>query len=93
MELELIKKEGTVIELKLVGEDHTLCNILRKNLHEDTRVVTAAYNIEHPLLAHPRFYVKVKGGRSPDRALRRAAKKLEEDCSEVRQKLEKALEK
>jgi len=93
MELELIRKEGTVMELKLIGEDHTLCNILRKNLHEDERVVTAAYNIEHPLLSHPRLYVKVKEGRAPDRALKRAAKKLEEDCIEVRQKLKKALEK
>jgi DNA-directed RNA polymerase subunit L len=93
MELELLRKEGTTMELRVIGEDHTFCNPIRKNLHGDKRVTTAAYSIEHPVLSHPKFYVKTKSGRSPDRALRRAAKKLESDCIEVRQKLNKALKK
>ena len=93
MELELLKKEGTVVELRIIGEDHTFCNPIRKNLHEDESVVTAAYSVEHPLLAHPKFYVKTKGGRSPYYALVRASRKLEKDCRDFRQKLKKALRK
>ena len=88
-----MKKEGTKLELKVMEEDHTFCNPIRKNLHEDERVITAAYNISHPVLEHPKFFVEVKKGGSPDRALKRAAEKLAADCVEVRQKLKQALKK
>ena len=93
MELEVVRKEGTVIELKVIDEDHTFCNPIRKNLHEDDRVETAAYNIAHPILDHPKFFVGTKKGSSPNNALKRAAEKLAADCVEVRQHLKKALKK
>ncbi|KXB01972.1 hypothetical protein AKJ45_03810 [candidate division MSBL1 archaeon SCGC-AAA261F19] len=91
MELELVEKCGTAVRLKIRGEGHTFCNVLRKKLHEDDRVETAAYSIDHPLLEHPEMYIKVKKGKSPKRALIRAAKKLVEDYEEVQKKMEKAL--
>ncbi len=91
MELELVKKEGTTIELKVIGEDHTFCNPIRKNLHDDDRVETAAYAIAHPILEHPKITVGVKKGISPTLTLKKAAEKLAADCVEVREKLSKAL--
>lgn len=93
MELELVEKEGTAMRLKIIGEDHTFCNALRKKLHEDDRVETAAYNIDHPILEHPEMYIKVKKRKSPKWAFIRAAKGLAEDYEEVREKMEKAMEK
>ena len=93
MELEVVKKEGTTIELKVIDEDHTFCNPIRKNLHEDDRVETAAYSIAHPILEHPKFFVGTKKGSSPNSALKRAAEKLAADCADVRQQLGKALKK
>ncbi len=93
MELEILKKEGTKIELRVYGEDHTFCNPIRKNLHEDDRVITAAYNIAHPILEEPKFFVEVKKGISPENALKRSADKLGADCAEIRQKLKQALKK
>ncbi|MBS3815113.1 MAG: DNA-directed RNA polymerase subunit L [Hadesarchaea archaeon] len=93
MELEETEKEGTTMKIRVIGEGHTFCNALRAKLHEDDRVETAAYNIEHPLLAHPEMHVTVQESRSPRRAYTRAAKAIADDYSEFREKLQKALEK
>lgn len=92
MEVELLEKEGTKMKIKIIGEGHTFCNALRKKLHEDERIETAAYNIEHPLLSDPVMHVKVGKRKSSKRALIRAARNLSDDYEEVRKKLEKALE-
>lgn len=93
MELRLINKDGRSLTVKIIGEDHTLCNILRKTLHEDDHVITASYTIEHPLLEHPTFYVNVKKGKTPERALTDAAERIIESCDELQKKLSRELKK
>ena len=88
----MLNEDKESILFKVVGEDHTFCNALREVLHEDESVVTASYTIEHPLLEHPKFYVKVKGG-SPRRVLTRAAERLGKRCEELGEQLRKELKK
>lgn len=52
------KKHRLVFEM--VGEDHTLANLLREELWNDSDVKVSAYNMEHPLKANPRFIVETK---------------------------------
>lgn len=92
MEVELLEKEGTKMKVKIIGEGHTFSNALRKKLHTDERIETAAYNIQHPLLSDPILHVNTAKRKSPKRALIRAADSLAEDYEEVQKKLEKALE-
>lgn len=92
MEVELLEKEGTKMKFRLVGGGHTFSNVLRKKLHEDERIETAAYNIAHPLLSDPEFHVKTEERKSPKRALIRAADNLAEEYEEIEKGLEKALE-
>lgn len=92
MEVELLEKEGTKMKVKIIGEGHTFCNALREKLHEDDRIETAAYNIEHPLISDPVMYVKTSERKSPKRALIRAAKKLAKDYEEMGKKFDRALE-
>ena len=80
------------MKIKVIGEGHSFSNALRKKLHEDDRVETAAYNIDHPLIAEPVIHVTTEERKSPKSALVRAAKSLAEDYEEVGEKLEKALE-
>ena len=93
MELEVLSEDERSMLFKVVGEDHTFCNALRKVLHEDESVVAASYTIEHPLLEHPKFYVKVKAGKSPRRVLIHAAERLGKRCGELGKQLQKALKK
>lgn len=80
------------MKVKIIGEGHAFSNALRKKLHEDERVETAAYNIEHSLLSDPVMHVKAVERKSPKRALIRAAQSLSDEYEDVQKKLEKALE-
>ena len=91
MELEIVKKEEESLLVKITGENHTLCNLLREELNKDENVVSAAYAIEHPLTGSPKFYVKTKKGKSPERALVDAADRIAEQFKDLRKQLQKAL--
>lgn len=93
MELELVQKEERSLLIKVVGGDHTLCNLLRKALHEDERVVAASYVVDHPLTEPPKIYVKTKAGKSPERALIDAAERVAEQLDELHKQLQKELKK
>lgn len=91
MELELVERGSDSLLIRIVGEDHTFCNLLREELLMDENVVSASYTVEHPLNEHPKFYVKVKKGKSPERALIDAAARVSEKMDELREQLQKAL--
>ena len=40
------------------GENHSLCNVLRKYLMEDNDVEYAVYGIDHPLTGEPIMTIK-----------------------------------
>ena len=93
MELELVEKgEGSLL-IKVREEDHTLCNLLRKALYDDKYVIAASYVIEHPLTEPPKFYVKTKKGKTPERALMDAAGRVAKQLEELREGLQKTLKK
>jgi len=58
MELNIIKEEKDELEFEIVGEDHTLCNWLRKRLWDQKGTEYAAYSIKHPQIASPIFLIK-----------------------------------
>ncbi|MGC8816636.1 MAG: DNA-directed RNA polymerase subunit L [Candidatus Hadarchaeum sp.] len=93
MELELVEKGEDSILIKIIGEDHTFCNLLRAELMKDDDVVSAVYTIEHPLTEPPKFYLKVKGGRSPEKVLMGAADRLVEQLEDLKKQLQKELKK
>lgn len=93
MELELVEKGDGSLLIKVRGEDHTLCNLLRKTLHSDKYVVAASYVIEHPLTEPPKLYVKTKKGKTPERALMDAAGRVAEQLKELQKQLQQELKK
>ena len=88
-----MEKGERSLVVKVLGEDHTLCNLLRKALYEDEYVVAASYVVEHPLTEPPKIYVKTKVGKSPERALTDAAERVAEQLEELRKKLQRELKK
>ncbi len=93
MELEVMKKESDILHIKITGENHTLCNLLRTQLQKDEDVASASYVIEHPLTEPPKIYVETKKGKSPKRALTGAADQIAEQLEDLRKQLQKALKK
>ncbi len=93
MELELVEKgEGSLL-IKVRGEGHTFCNLLRKSLYDDKHVIAASYVIEHPLTEPPKFYVKTKKGKTPERVLTDAAGRVAGQLRELQKQLQRGLKK
>ena len=88
MEIQILKEDKDLIELKIIGEGHTLCNILRDEATtlEDTSFVS--YNLKHPLVSSPILALKTKKGK-PRKVLLDAVESLKGKTKELRSLLTK----
>ena len=77
MKITILKRKSNELKLEIEGEGHTLCNLLQKALLEDDRIEMAAYDIPHPLFSNSTVYVRTRGRRRPETALRNAVEKIE----------------
>ena len=91
MQVKVLEKRANELRIEVEGEDHTFCNVLQKALLEDETIEMAGYNIPHPLVSNPIVYVRTKGQRRPETALRNAAEKIRKQGKEFRETFEKAL--
>ncbi|HOM96431.1 MAG TPA: DNA-directed RNA polymerase subunit L [Methanofastidiosum sp.] len=89
MDIEMLRNEGNLMEFRIIGEDHTLCNVLRDALLENQKVKVAAYKIDHPLLdkKRPKFIISTDGTISPKDALLEAIKSIEKDVKYLKENL------
>jgi len=60
MEINMITDEKTKLEFELVNEDHTFCNVIRKELWNNEDVNSAAYRIHHPLVSQPVILIETQ---------------------------------
>ncbi len=88
MEMQIISENKDLIELKIVGEGHTLCNVIRDELVNSEDTSFASYNIKHPLVSSPILALKVKKGK-PRKVLLDAVASLKEKTKELRSQLTK----
>ena len=91
MEIKVIenKKNKMVFEIKDVS--HGFCNVLKKELWNNSHIKAAAYKIEHPLIGIPTFMVETDGKEAPKAALLKASEKLLKKGSELKKKISSAL--
>lgn len=91
MQVKVLEKKANELKIEIEGEDHSFCNALQKAVLEDETIEMAGYNIPHPLVSNPIVYVRTKGQRKPETALRNAAEKIKKRNKEFRETFEKAL--
>jgi len=91
MRVKILEKKPNELKMEIEGEGHTFCNVLQKALLEDDTVEMAAYDIPHPLISNPVVYVRTRGRRRPEIALRKAAEKIREQSEDFRTAFAKAL--
>ena len=82
MEVKIIRKTDTEIEMEVRGESHTLMNALKAALLEDKSVQTATYTIEFPGVSEPVLYVKTNKSEDPIDAIKKAAALLAGQCED-----------
>jgi len=88
---KILKRTENSIELELVGDDHSLCNLLKDILLKKTdRVIMASYDIDHPVLnpetgryiTNPKLILKTVEGVEPTEVLKDALKEIITLCNE-----------
>lgn len=57
MKISWITQEKTKLEFELIGEDHTFCNAIRRELWQHNDLNLAAYKIAHPLASEPTIVI------------------------------------
>jgi DNA-directed RNA polymerase subunit L len=90
MQLKVIKEDESKLILEVNGETIGFVNLLEDELWKDKAVSEAACIKEHPYLAEPKIFVKVRKG-SPVAALEKAAERIEDQAKEFREKFKRAL--
>jgi len=76
LQIKILMRKPRELKFEVEGESHTLCNLLEKVLLEDETVEIAGYRIPHPLTSNPIFYIRTKGRRNPETALKEAVNKI-----------------
>ena len=90
MELNIIEEGKNRIVVEIKGEDHTFCNLLRKELWNDKHVKAAAYTVDHPEVKEPKLIVETDGKADPKKAMIDAAKRVRKDFDKFLKIFDKA---
>src|SRR3989338_8001905 len=85
MKLELLESDKNLLKVKVVGETHTLLNLLREKCWEE-KADQAAYIQEHPYNTEPYVVVRSK---DPKKTLLSAAQDITEQAKEFRRSEER----
>lgn len=90
MRLKIKGKGKNTLRIEFEGEDHSLLNLLRKNLWKDSKIDSASYKKDHPYQSNPELLLKTKKG-DPVKSLKRAARKVSDEAKEFRVELGRIL--
>lgn len=81
MELKIIDKTDDEMHLEIIGENHTLLNMLKSALLDDQRVQIATYDMKHVSISDPILFVKTDGA-DPIAVVKDATNSLMTQCDE-----------
>jgi len=91
MKIKVLKRTSNELKIEVEGEGHTLCNVLQKALLDDDTIDMAGYDVPHPLVDSAIVYVRTKGKRKPEAAVKEATKKILGRNKQLRKSFKKAL--
>ncbi len=86
MDLKLIAKDKTSIEVEIPGETETLLEPLRSALLRNPKVAVATYHADHPWFDSKRLFIRVTDG-DPMDALHAAAASIHDDLNDALEQL------
>lgn len=81
-QVKVIRKEESLLEFEVIGEDHTFLSMLREALKDQPGVLFAAFRFPHPLLENPIFYLQTSST-DPVKALQQAADAIIHKCDDL----------
>ncbi len=90
MEIKVLEKEKNRIKFEIIGDRHTMGNILSKELWNDKSMVISGYRLEHPLVSNPVLICETSG-KDPVKAIEDAVKRLKAKNKEFLTKFKKVV--
>jgi len=91
LNIKIIKLTQEEAEIEFTDEGHTFLNALKSLLLQDPRVKVATYDIKHPMISNPIFYINTEKI-DPLVPLREASARLSETCVELLELIKLKLE-
>ena len=91
MKINILNKSKNELRIEIEGEGHTFCNALQEMLLKDDLIEFTGYDIAHPLIGKPVFYIRMKNRKKPEKALVDASKNLIKNLNELSEVFNKAL--
>lgn len=89
MELNFIEESDNLAKVEIKGENHTFCNILRKELWNDKNVKVAGYDIKRGLTDSPVLIIETNGKEKPRQVLKKSIQRLKKDLDEFKKEIKK----
>ncbi|MBT3394955.1 DNA-directed RNA polymerase subunit L [archaeon] len=83
MEIKILESEKNKIKIELIGEDHTLANIIRKELWNDSHIKVSGYDVKHPQIGSPILIVETDGKEDPKKALLAAVERIQKNNNDL----------
>ncbi len=78
MNIKIIRVTEDEAEVEFLDEGHTFLNVLKHSLLQDPQVEIATYDVKHPMVSNPIFYVKTEL-KNPLTALGEASLRLRDE--------------
>ena len=91
MKLKTLAKSKQKLKLEVEGEGHTLLNLMVKTTQGDEKVDVAVYRKGHSHIDNPVLLVHTKDGGDPTKALKRAAKGIQDQAEEFSIEFQRAI--
>lgn len=90
MEINILERRNDFLKFEIKGSGHTLMNLLRKKLAENTKIAMVMYSVPHPLLEGLVLEIEGEKGVNVDSELTKAISALKGDVKEFRAAWKKA---
>ncbi len=78
MNIKIIRVTEDEAEIEFLDEGHTFLNVLKHSLLQDPQVQIATYDVKHPMISNPIFYIKTES-KDPLKALGDASLRLKDE--------------
>lgn len=91
MKVNVVKQEGSYMEMEFSGEGHTLLNLLQESLLEEEDVEMAGYSKPHPLMDRSKLFIRLRKGEEHLDAVKRAVERADGKLNEFLEMFEKSL--
>ncbi len=88
MEIKFLEKSKEKWEIKIIGESHTFCNVIRKELWNDKDLKQAGYFIKHSLTEDPILVIESK---NPEKSIKNTIQSLKKQNKDFLTKFNKAI--